>query len=290
MKAQLISQHVYQNKSFILENHHYNNFLKAWHYHPELELVIIHESTGTRFVGDNIEKFEPGEIVLIGKNLPHMWLNDKIYFEGNPNLKAKAHVIHFHKTFASGLAQFPELSCILKLLNKSKRGIEFEDKNRNRDVITAVNDMFNLKKYEKIIKLLEILKCLSDQNDYKTLSSTGYVDKFSEKKDTKILKVYKYIMNNFTQGICLDEAADLINMNPSAFSRYFKRIHKKTFTRYVNEVKVGYACKLLIEQKFNIAEICYKSGFNNVSNFNRQFKSIKEMTPSDFIKLHGATN
>ncbi|HKK46366.1 MAG TPA: AraC family transcriptional regulator, partial [Balneolaceae bacterium] len=128
------------------------------------------------------------------------------------------------------------------------------------------------------------------QTDYKILSSAGYINSFNENKDNKILRVYEYIMNNFTRDVCLDEAALQANMNPSAFSRYFKRIHKKTFTQFLNEIKIGYACKLLIEQKLNISEICYKSGFNNVSNFNRQFKSLKKTTPTEYIKMYTSSS
>lgn len=285
MKAQLVDRSAYQDSSFELENHSYKNFLKVWHYHPEPELVIIRESRGTRFVGDNIDKFEPGEIVLLGKNLPHQWLNDKVYFEKHSNLRAKAHVIHFHENFMAGILKIPEMREVSNLFEKAKRGIKFEGTSNNL-VITLVDEMFELHGYDRTIHLLKVLKYLSRQSQYKMLSSTGYIHSFKKKKSSKILRIYEYIMNNFTNGVCLEQAAELANMNASAFSRYFKRIQKKTFTQFVNEVKIGYACKLLIEQKCNISEVCYKSGFNNISNFNRQFKSLKKMTPTEFIEKH----
>lgn len=290
MKAQLINKFIGQTTSFVLAKHSYKNFLKVWHYHPELELVIILESTGCRFVGDSLENFKPGEIILIGKNLPHLWLNDKIYFsENNQNLQAKAQVIYFHENFAGDLFHNPCMAGIDDLLKRAKRGIKFQDKT-NADIIKKVNKMFKMSEYEKTISFIDILKRLSEQQNYKLLSSAGYISSFNEIRDSKIIAIYQYIMNNFKAEVSLVKAADLANMNPAAFSRYFKNIHKNTFVKYINEVRIGYACKLLIENKYKISEACYEAGFNNISNFNRQFKILKNMAPSEYLKLHSSGN
>ena len=290
MKALLINKFIEQTTSFSLATHCYKNFLKVWHYHPELELVIILESTGSRFVGDSFEAFKPGEIILIGKNLPHLWLNDKIYFEENSNkLQAKAQVIHFQENFAGGLFQTPCMAGIDDLLKRATRGIKFEGKT-NDDIIRKVDQMFNMTDYEKLISFIDVLKCLSEQKNYKLLSSTGYINSFNEIRNSKIIAIYEYIMNNFKDDVSLNKAADLANMNPAAFSRYFKNIHKNTFVKYLNEVRIGYACKLLIENKYKISEACYESGFKNISNFNRQFKMLKNMAPSEYLKLHSTVN
>ncbi|MEX2592941.1 MAG: AraC family transcriptional regulator [Anditalea sp.] len=289
MKAQLLSKFIDQSSSFVLENHAYKNFLKVWHYHPELELVIILQSTGTRFVGDSIEKFEPGEIVLLGENLPHLWLNDRIYFEKNTNLIAEACVIHFQEDFAGGLFKIPEMAYINDLFERAKRGIKFSGKS-NKPIIKSINDMFSLRGYDKLMKFLQVLKCLSGRSDFKILSSTGYINTFREINNSKMVRIHEFIMNNFKKDISLCDVAELANMNPSAFSRYFKSIQKKTFIRFLNEVRIGYACKLLIEDKYNIGEVCFESGFNNISNFNRQFKSLKKISPSKYIKIYEGLN
>src|SRR5699024_3566224 len=134
----------------------------------------------------------------------------------------------------------------------------------------------------KFVVLLEILIFLANQKNYRILSGGEYIKSFRGGRNDKMKPVYEYIINDFTQRVCLDEAARLAHMDPSAFSRYFKRIHKKTFIQFVNEVKIGYACKLLLSQKYNVSQVCYRSGFNNISNFNRQFKSLKKMTPTEF--------
>lgn len=181
------------------------------------------------------------------------------------------------------------MTFVKDLFDAATRGICFKGSS-NKHNIQTIEKIKDLQGYEIVIALLNVLKDLSLQKEYKILSSAGYVNSFQRNKDGKIMPVYEYIMNNFTEGVCLDRAAELANMNPSSFSRYFKRIHRKTFTQYVNEVKLGYACKLLIEQLFNISEVSYRSGFNNVSNFNRQFKSLKKMTPTEFINLHNSNN
>lgn len=284
MKAKLINRSIVQYQSFNMESHTYKSLLNIWHYHSKLELVAILESEGTRFIGDHIERFKPGEIVLIGKNLPHLWLHDQ---DSNniSDIRARNHVIHFHEDFAEGFSNIPEMSFIKDLFNIAIRGILFKASS-NKHNIEAIEIINDLQGFEKVISLLNVLKDLSKQENYKLLSSAGYVNNFQKNKNSKIMPVYDYIMNNFTEGVCLDRAAELANMNSSSFSRYFKRVHKKTFIQYVNEVKLGYACKLLIERDFNISEVCYSSGFNNISNFNRQFKSLKELTPTEFIKLH----
>lgn len=285
MKAELISRTIHQNCSFTLECHSYKSFLKKWHYHPELELVIILESTGTRFVGDNIEKFAPGEIVLIGRNLPHLWLNDKAYFAENSDLTVKAFVIHFGEDFANHLTHIPELSCIKQLFQRARRGIRF-DGPTNEEIIRQVEHMFDMNEFDKVIELLSILRSLSEHPFAKLLSSAGFVDSFRDKQNSKLITVYEYIMNNFKREITLDKVAELAHMNPSAFSRYFKSVQKKTFTQFLNEVRIGFACKLLQEHRYNIAEVCFESGYNNISNFNRQFKSLKGMSPSAYVKMY----
>lgn len=290
MKAQLITKSVTTTCSFSLTRHSFKNFLHIWHYHPQLELVIIQESTGMRFVGDSIESFKPGEIILIGKDLPHLWLNDKAYFESdNTEKRARALVIHFDENFGNGFFQIPEMSLVHCLLQKAKRGIKFSS-GLHTAVVEKINTMFGMTDCKKVISFLELLRLLAEQQDYTLLSSAGYVHSFNEIRNSKMMIVYKYIMNNFKQDISLANVAELANMNPASFSRYFKNIHKSTFIRFLNEVRIGYACKLLIEGKYTIAEVGYESGYNNLSNFNRQFRLIKQMAPSEYTRMYATAH
>jgi AraC-like DNA-binding protein len=285
LKPLLIDRSSSPNKSFTIRNHRFPNFLKVWHHHPELELVVIIKSNGTRFIGDNIEQFCEGEVLLIGKNLPHMWLNDNLYFEKDSILEAEAIVIHFKEDFTGkDFLKMPEMGAIAKLLERSSLGIKFSG-----DLSWFINQIKNiheLNEFDRTMKFIQLLNFLANHKEQRQLSSIGFINSFKKTDRKNLDRVYEYIIKNFKNNIRRSDVAEIANMDPSAFSRFFKRINRKTFTEYLNEVRIGYACKLLIENKSNISEICYESGFNNLSNFNRQFKKAKNCSPTDYSRLH----
>lgn len=263
----------------------YDNFLKIWHYHPELELVVVLKSKGTRFIGDSIKKFQPKDVVLIGKNLPHMWLNDPKYFQEDKNLRAEAVAIHFREDFlGSTFLQLPEIKPIVALFKKAEQGIQF--RNLPEALLQAIVKLNDETDFNKTHQFIGVLHQLALHDDFNLLASSGYVASLRLEESDLSNKVIAFIFNNFNKDIDLNTVADIVNMNPSAFSRSFKRVHRKTFSKYVNEIRIGYACKLLIENELNVAAIAYESGFNNLSNFNRQFKMIKSMSPSAYLKKH----
>ena len=288
MKLHLLDRSSAQTDSFSVKTNSYPNFLKIWHHHPELELVLIEKSTGTRFIGDAIEKFKEGDVVLIGKNLPHMWLNDPAYFEEDSTLVAEALAIHFKEDFfGTFFTVAPEMKPIHQLFIDAKRGIRFN--NLSDLVINKIKELFHLDSFNRSLKFLELLHLLAKHPDNSLLASSGFINSFHKTENKNLDRIYEFVFKNFTQQIHSKEVASIAKMNPAAFSRFFKRIHRKTFTRYLNEIRVGYACKLLMEENANIAAICYASGFNNISNFNRQFKVISGVTPSEYIKFHTQT-
>lgn len=283
MKLHLLDRSSISNSSFTTKVNEYPYFLKIWHYHPELELVVILKSEGTCFVGDSIEKFQVGDVVLIGKNLPHMWLNDENYFDQDKDEAAKAIAIHFKQNYlGEAFFQTPEMIHLFELFERSKCGVKFL--NVPKSLIQEIQDMLELKGFHKTVSFLNILDKLAKHTSVKKLASDGFVNSFKSTKSDIQDNVQAYIFNNFNKEIKLEEAAEIAHMNTSAFSRYFKRVNKKTFSRYVTEIRIGFACKMLMENKFNIAEVCYESGYNNISNFNRQFKVIMDCTPSEYLK------
>lgn len=285
MKLHLLDRTSQDHHSFNVSLNSYPHFLKVWHYHPELELVSILKSTGTRFIGDNIERFDVGDVILIGKDLPHMWLNDESYFNQTTEKEAEAVAIHFKNDFlGNAFLMAPENKRILDLLEKAKRGIKFisiENK-----VIEDINSLLNLKPFNRMIQFIEILDSLANHKDIKVLSSPSFLDNFHRTDNKRLDKIYEFVYNGFKEDINSRDVAEYIGMNPSAFSRYFKSIHRKTFTTYLNEIRVGYACRLLLERDVNITAIGYECGFNNLSNFNRQFKAITTFSPTQYIQIH----
>lgn len=289
MKLHLLDRSSLNDCSFRAKINLYPHFLKVWHFHPELELVYIKKSNGTKFIGDSIEKFEAGEVVLIGENLPHMWLNNDEYFEKSSKLIAEAVGIHFEKAFLGPeFFNIPEMNHISKLFKRSSLGIKFN--NISDEIIEKFNQIVNLDGFEKTMELIYLLSYLANHEDYKILSSGGYMDSFKHIDNENMVKTYEYVYKNFTNAIYLKDVADVINMNPASFSRFFKRVNRIPFSRFLNNVRIGYACKLMIESKIDITSICFESGFNNISNFNRQFKKIKGMSPSKYIKHHHIKN
>lgn len=283
MKLHLLNRSSGEDVSLTISHNLYNHFLKIWHFHEEFELVLILRSSGIRFVGDDIGKFEAGDLTLIGKNLPHMWMNDKKYFRENTNLQAEAIAIHFKKEFLGDtFFEVPEMLSIGQLLALAARGIKFEQVDTT--LKQKIKALINLDNTTRVIRLLEILSQLSKNKNYQLLSSSGYLNDFSKTENRHLDKMYQYIFQNFNTPIRSSDVAKIMFMNNAAFSRFFKKIHRKPFTKYINEIRIGYACKLLLAGKDSITTICYQSGFNNVSNFNRQFKLIKGVSPSAYLQ------
>lgn len=281
MKLYNLNRNVSVNNSFEARINEGAHFLNIWHYHQEFELVVILKSSGAYFIGDAINEFSENDVYLVGKNLPHMWLNEEAYFKNNRSLKAKAIAIHFEENFLG--EQFfntPEMLHIKELLGHAKFGLKFS--NAKKDLIQDLELIVESVGFDKTMLLLHVLHKLSKHNESTQLASSGYVQENSAIKNGTIDHVISYLFENFKNAVTLKEISDVANMHPSAFSRLFKRTQNKTFTKFLSEIRIGYACKLLLEKNAPIASICYEVGFNNLSNFNRQFKALKHCSPKEF--------
>ena len=260
-------------------------FNPNWHFHPEFQISFIVQGKGTRFVGDHVHSFEEGDLVFTGPNLPHLWRSDDAYFEKGSTLTTRGLVIYFdHELLSESLLDREEFYNLNKLVENASRGMEFygETKLKINKLLLCIADE---KGFRRIIKLLEILDILASSEDYNLLSSPGYINVFKGDDAEKMRLVYEYVMTNFKTKISLEEAAKMLNMTTTSFCRYFKPRANKTFTRFVNEIRIGHARKLLLEDNFNISQISYECGFNALSNFNRQFKAITDMSPHEYRKL-----
>ncbi len=260
-------------------------FIKiGWHYHPEYELILFTESTGKRFVGDHSDRLAPNDMLLIGPHLPHYIRNDEEYYQGNPNMRIRAIVVHFAEDFCGkDFFNIPEMGAIKKLLQKSSLGIKITGDTQKR-LAPLMEKLLKSTNYERLTTFLDILHEISISQDIVTLSTVGY-NKFSPSEDTtRIDKIFEYILKNYTEEISLSEIADNINMSVSAFCKYYKKRTGKTFTQTLNEVRIGHACKLFIEQGLSVSEVCYQSGFNNLSYFHRNFKKVTQVAPLEYRK------
>jgi AraC-like DNA-binding protein len=282
MKAILQKVPEYADSSFAVQRFESAYFDTPWHFHPEYELVYIREGYGKRFIGDNISNFKQGDLVLLGSNLPHWYRNDEIYYNNDPSLKVSSIVIQFTTDFlGETFLLTPEMFEIHHILQKSQKGLEIKGSLADK-ISKMVIEITELKGMDRLLHLLAILNTISKSDGYDLLSNKGPSGGINTTDPKRINKVYEYVMNHFTEPITVNDAAELIHMCPSTFCRYFKKRTRTTFTFFINEIRVGHACKLLIEGDLSITEICYKSGFNNISYFNRQFKSRKKLTPQAF--------
>ena len=263
-------------------------FENPWHFHPELELNLLLQSTGTRFVGDSILSFKENDLVLLGPNVPHFWKNDQVYFEHRSENNAEAIVIRFQELFISkDQYDLPELRQVKRLFENSKRGLLIQGDGKKR-VIASIKKMVNYNGLERLIIFLGILNAIVNTCDYKFLSSEGFMTSLSPKNEKRMNDVYNFITNNFKQKITLNDIADKANMNPSAFSRYFTQCTGRSVTTFLQEVRLGYSCKLLIDSEKNISDIMYESGFQNQAHFNKLFFNKMRMTPAKYRLKHNS--
>lgn len=284
VRATLLKRHTTPDHSFAIAKHDFPNFLKIWHYHTALELVYIVKSEGTRFVGDNIDRFKAGELILLGSNLPHMYQNDEAYFKEDSTLRAEAYALHFDPLFLkTSLADVPEFREIHQLLERAKLGLKFSEGTTQR-VSLLISELSSLNDLDRMIHFLSVLSLLSKDKFAQVIASPGFVNHFEKTEGSKLEKVYDYVMNNFQEGIEINHIADLVSMNKSSFCRYFKQTTQRTFTEFLNEVRIGFACKMLMEKQMSILEVSYHCGYNNISHFNRQFRKKMQLSPSEYIQ------
>src|SRR5690606_24514087 len=268
--------------SFVLQRDSYPYYPTPWHYHPEYELVLVVKSTGKRTIGDHEERFSDEDLVFMGPNMPHAFQNDSVYYEGNPSLKAEAIVIQFREDFlGKDFFNLPEMIAITQLFEKAKFGIKILGDTRER-IAHMMHEMLPLSGTARIIRLLTILEVLSLSDEVQLLANPGFVQQYAISGNDRITKVHQYIMTNFRRNIFLEDVAEVANMSITSFCRFFKACTRKSFSQFLNEIRIGYACKLLMEDDQNISQICYESGFNNMSNFNRQFKKVTGKSPLQY--------
>lgn len=284
MKPRLEKLTLHPKYSFILQKDVYPYYPTPWHYHPEYELVLVVKSSGQRTIGDHTESFEAGDLVFLGPNLPHAYKNDPVYYQGHKTLTAEAIVIHFREDFlGKDFFKLPEMIRINQLFDKAKFGLKILG-DTSRRVAEMMHEMLGLDGCRRITHLLHILELLSLSEEHRLLVSPGFVEQYVAAGTDPITKVHAYIITNFRKDISLGDVAEVANMSIPSFCRCFKACTRKSFSHYLNEIRIGYACKLLLEDKFNISRICYESGFNNISNFNLQFKKITGIPPLQYKK------
>ncbi|MBL7698762.1 MAG: AraC family transcriptional regulator [Chitinophagaceae bacterium] len=277
MRPQIQKIPLSEQSSFMADRFYTPYFETPWHYHPEYEVVLILKGWGKRFIGNHVADYEEGDLCFIGSNLPHLYKKDESETVGG------SLVIHFREDFlGKDFASIPEMQKIKLLFERASMGVQVNGKSKS--VISQVmNEMTELKGMDRLVSLLQLLNVLADVEEYDLLSSPEITGQNSEDSD-RLNRVFDYVIKNFRENIEVNDVARLANMSYSGFCRYFKNRTKKNFTHFVNEMRVGYACRRLIESDLSVDSIGYESGFNNKTNFMEQFRKIVKCTPYKFKK------
>jgi AraC-like DNA-binding protein len=284
MRPQLLKVSKGPDRSFSVRRDlvaHVNN---RWHYHTEVELIHFKKGEGTQFIGDNIKRFKAGDVVLVGANLPHYWRFDDAYFEESSKPLADIRVSHFNENFwGEQFLSLPENLNIKMVLEKAKRGLQITGKTKQR-VAEILEQLLVAEGTSRIILLVEALSVIANCKQLITLSSMGFKPDHLESENDRINAIYEYSIKNFKRKIQLEEIAEVANISPNSFCRYFKSRTRKTYSQFLIELRVGHACKLLIENNECIKRLCYESGFNNFTSFHKYFKIITGKSPLAYQK------
>lgn len=259
-------------------------FSSPFHYHPELELVYIQESFGKRIIGNVVEPFEAGDMVFLGPNVPHVWLNDEMYYKGLSTSKAQAIVVYFNKDiFGKRFYELAELTRLNNFLQMAIRGVKITG-NTHQIIHDKLISLLEKKNFETIIGLMDILNTLSNSADLVFLNNEAYTPVESTTQSDRLSAVFKYVKEHYQDDITLNTIAKIANVTPQSLCRLFKQRMNKPFIDYLHEVRIAQACKLLMQTELTISEIAYKCGYQTFSNFNHFFKKITQLTPKEYKK------
>ncbi len=250
-----------------------------WHQHPEYEIVYIHKGSGKRHIGQHLSHFEEGELMFIGPNVPHL------NFGYGADYEHEEIVVQLRDTFlGESFLQSPELQDINRLFELSKKGLIFFGETR-QEVANLMLALPQLSHFERLIQLLIILQKLATSKEYNLLKINGISYEHSHREEARIRQIYGYVEQHYQREIDVQTVADLANLTVPSFCRYFKKITQMTFTDFVNEYRIKQASKLLV-QNHSVTDVCYSSGFNNLSHFTKTFKAVTGKTPREYKKAN----
>ncbi len=267
--------------SFVLRKDKGSNIRTDWHYHPDYEIVCINRSSGTWLIGDYNGPFESGDVILMGPNLPHAYRHEKKYLNDQCPEPGEIIAVLFLKEILGSFLSLPETNGIKGILDLSNRGLKLTGQTRV-DAQRILNNMLHVSPGRRFIDLLTILQLMADRDEYEILVSSGFTYHSSNIDNARISAVIEYTFNNFHTSISIEDVASLIHMSKHSFSRFFRDKTKKTYIQFLMEVRIGNACRLLIEEDMSITEVSYSCGYNSISHFNHQFKAIKQKSPYEY--------
>lgn len=286
MKPLLFKVPAIDDRSFRIEQDDGPHFYGHLHFHPEIQLTLIQAGEGTLIAGDRIDRFAPLDVLLLGANLPHVLRNDPAFFEAGSSLRATAVSILFRpEQLETTLLTLPETRHLRQLIHDAQRGVRFRCP-AGHPLIDQLATLPGLRPFEQLLRLLHVLDFLGTTPDRDVLSVTAYAQPRRPEDHRRLEQVFSYILEHYSDPITLDDVANITNLTPGAFCRFFRQHTRKTFSTLLNEVRIEHACRHLRTTKQTISQIAFSCGYTNLSNFNRQFKDIMGMPPGEYIRRY----
>ena len=266
-----------ENDTLVVQEDRVPRLYDKLHQHQEIQISLIKKGEGSFIIGDHVGEFGDGDIFIIGENLPHVFHNDPA--DGEVHMIS---LFFMKSSYGDHFFDLPEFKSLNPLFQALALGIQLDTPSDSLKEL--IEKMIEKSKLDRFISFMEILNVIS-KDQFKMLSSGIPSKSYGEEEGKRMRDIFEFSLNNFDKNISLQQVADIANMTPNAFCRYFKQRTNKTYINFLVDIRIGSACKLLTKKTdLSIAEISYMSGFNNLTNFNRKFKSLKGMTPSEFRK------
>ncbi|MBI1770495.1 MAG: helix-turn-helix transcriptional regulator [Bacteroidetes bacterium] len=258
------------------------HFYDQLHQHSEIQIMLIEEGEGTLIAGDYVGRFAPNDLFVIGSGQPHVFRSDKNFFLPKSKLRSKAVSIYFNENYmGSSFWQLEEMKAVRKFATRTSRGMQIIGKAKD-EMIEIICDLKSSNGVHKLVLFLSLLKKLTEsKGKFLAVSPSG---DFKSEEGKRMNAILQFTFRESHRKIYLEEAAEVAHLSVEAFCRYFKMHTQKTYTSFLNEVRVSNACRLLINKDLTVQDVCYQSGFNNISNFNRIFKRVIGKQPSKYMK------
>ena len=283
MKANfaILSDLAHSRQSFVVKKISRTSFSTDFHFHKECQLVHVMSGTGVRIIGHSIERFEEGDLTFIGANVPHVWYSEPDADQPR-TIEAISLALYIDSAlFCEQMGGLIDTKEIQNFFNESQRGLKIEGDKKNL-IISILHQMTKQQGIALVSSFLRILLYLNEPTDVTYLNAADPISTYSIQPPGRIPKLMHYIHQNFKDDISLEKAASVSGLQIHAFCRYFKSLTNRTFSEFLNDVRIGYACKLIQQSELSITQIALECGYNNISYFNRCFKKINKMSPKDF--------
>lgn len=285
MKVVLFNVPKNSQEAFRFQTDETAHFYDQLHTHPEWQVMLIQKGEGTLIAGDFVGRFEPDDLFIIASGQPHVFRNDESYYKKKKIGNAKAISLYVHERYmGETFWNLDEMKSIRNFFKSAGSGFKVVGKTK-KEIVEVIDQLKNKKGVDKLIIYIRLLQIISESKELEPLSVASQHTDTPVNEGKRMNDILNFTFKESHRKIYLNEAAAIANLSTEAFCRYFKLHTRKTYTNFLNEVRVSNACKLLLNPEASIQEVCYQSGFQNISNFNRIFKRVTGKSPSNYLKV-----